>query len=135
MKRLALFALLVMLLVSIAAPAALAQGSDPFVFSVGVDNRHGGYLATTHLIARGHRHIAYVASSPDRSDNSERLAGYRQALTEAGFDPVYGARPLKRAIQQQIENPLAKEILGGKYAGGDTVKVTASGGEIAFAKG
>ena len=59
----------------------------------------------------------------------------RDQLGEAGFDPVYGARPLKRAIQQQIENPLAKEILGGKYAGGDTVKVTASGGEIAFAKG
>jgi ATP-dependent Clp protease ATP-binding subunit ClpB len=58
-----------------------------------------------------------------------------KAIAAAGFDPVYGARPLKRAIQQQIENPLAKEILGGKYAGGDTVKVTASGGEIAFAKG
>ena len=58
-----------------------------------------------------------------------------KAIAAAGFDPVYGARPLKRAIQQQIENPLAKEILGGRYAGGDTVKVTASGGEIAFAKG
>ena len=41
-------------------------------------------------------------------------------VAEAGFDPVYGARPLKRAIQQQIENPLAKEILAGKYAAGDT---------------
>ena len=55
-------------------------------------------------------------------------------LAKAGFDPVYGARPLKRAIQQQIENPLAKEILAGKYAAGDTIKVTASGGEIAFRK-
>ena len=44
-------------------------------------------------------------------------------VAEAGFDPVYGARPLKRAIQQQIENPLAKEILSGKYAAGDTVRV------------
>jgi len=58
-----------------------------------------------------------------------------KAVAAAGFDPVYGARPLKRAIQQQIENPLAKEILAGKYAAGDTVKVTAALGEIAFAKG
>ncbi|MBN8479514.1 MAG: ATP-dependent chaperone ClpB [Burkholderiales bacterium] len=58
-----------------------------------------------------------------------------KAVAAAGFDPVYGARPLKRAFQQQIENPLAKEILGGRYANGDTVKVTASGGEIGFRKG
>ncbi|GMU71070.1 MAG: ATP-dependent chaperone ClpB [Burkholderiales bacterium] len=58
-----------------------------------------------------------------------------KAVASAGFDPVYGARPLKRAIQQQIENPLAKEILGGRYAPGDTIRVTATGGEIAFAKG
>ena len=58
-----------------------------------------------------------------------------KAVAAAGFDPVYGARPLKRAIQQQIENPLAKEILGGRYAPGDTVKVGATGGEIAFSKG
>jgi ATP-dependent Clp protease ATP-binding subunit ClpB len=56
-------------------------------------------------------------------------------VAEAGFDPVYGARPLKRAIQQQIENPLAKEILGGRYAAGDTIEVGATGGEVTFAKG
>jgi ATP-dependent Clp protease ATP-binding subunit ClpB len=56
------------------------------------------------------------------------------AVASAGFDPVYGARPLKRAIQQQIENPLAKEILSGRYAPGDTVTVGATGGEITFAK-
>ncbi len=56
-------------------------------------------------------------------------------VAEAGFDPVYGARPLKRAIQQEIENPLAKDILGGKYGAGDTVKVGAAGGKLAFAKG
>jgi ATP-dependent Clp protease ATP-binding subunit ClpB len=55
-------------------------------------------------------------------------------VSEAGFDPVYGARPLKRAIQQEIENPLAKEILGGKYAAGDTIKVGTSGGKITFVK-
>src|SRR5512132_107782 len=57
-----------------------------------------------------------------------------KSVAQAGFDPVYGARPLKRAIQQEIENPLAKEILSGKFAPGDTVKVAAAGGEIAFAK-
>jgi len=55
-------------------------------------------------------------------------------VAQAGFDPVYGARPLKRAIQQQIENPLAKEILSGKYAAGDTVNVKMAGSQIAFAK-
>ena len=55
-------------------------------------------------------------------------------VAQAGFDPVYGARPLKRALQQQIENPLAKEILSGKYAAGDTVNVKMAGSQIAFAK-
>jgi len=47
----------------------------------------------------------------------------RDKLAEAGFDPVYGARPLKRAIQQQVENPLAQEILRGRFNPGDTIKV------------
>jgi ATP-dependent Clp protease ATP-binding subunit ClpB len=58
-----------------------------------------------------------------------------KAVAAAGFDPVYGARPLKRAIQQQIENPLAKEILAGHYAPGETVRVTATLGEIVFENG
>jgi len=41
-------------------------------------------------------------------------------LGEAGFDPVYGARPMKRAIQQQLENPLAQQILAGNFVAGDT---------------
>ncbi|HPY38879.1 MAG TPA: ATP-dependent chaperone ClpB [Thiolinea sp.] len=44
-------------------------------------------------------------------------------IAEAGFDPVYGARPLKRAIQHQVENPLAQEILAGKFLPGETIKV------------
>jgi ATP-dependent Clp protease ATP-binding subunit ClpB len=55
-------------------------------------------------------------------------------IAKVGFDPVFGARPLKRAIQQEIENPLAKEILAGKFAAGDTIKVAAAGGGITFAK-
>ena len=46
-----------------------------------------------------------------------------QMIGNAGFDPVYGARPLKREIQQQIENPLAQKMLSGDYAPGDTVKI------------
>jgi ATP-dependent Clp protease ATP-binding subunit ClpB len=55
-------------------------------------------------------------------------------LGNVGFDPVFGARPLKRAIQQQLENPLAKEILEGKFASGDTVAVDAEHGRLVFAK-
>ena len=55
-------------------------------------------------------------------------------LGNIGFDPVYGARPLKRAIQQQLENPLAQRILSGEYANGDTVGVDADGGKLVFAK-
>ena len=53
----------------------------------------------------------------------------------AGFDPVYGARPLKRAIQSQIENALAKEILAGKFMAKDTIKVDYREGAFNFAKG
>ncbi|GGZ51582.1 chaperone protein ClpB [Lysobacter xinjiangensis] len=53
-------------------------------------------------------------------------------LGNVGFDPVYGARPLKRAIQQQLENPLAQRILSGEFAQGDTVRVRTEGGHLAF---
>ncbi|KAF1708616.1 ATP-dependent chaperone ClpB [Pseudoxanthomonas sacheonensis] len=58
-----------------------------------------------------------------------------QLLGNVGFDPVYGARPLKRAIQQQLENPLAQKILAGEFAGGDTIRVGASGGGLVFTRG
>ncbi len=58
----------------------------------------------------------------------------RDKLGEAGYDPVYGARPLKRAIQQQVENPLAQAILSGKFGSGDRVRATASGNGLEFAK-
>ena len=55
-------------------------------------------------------------------------------LAKEGFDPIYGARPLKRAIQSQIENPLAKAILEGRFAPKDTIKVDWKNGSMAFAK-
>jgi ATP-dependent Clp protease ATP-binding subunit ClpB len=56
-------------------------------------------------------------------------------LGEAGFDPVYGARPLKRAIQSQLENPLAQEILAGRFGPGSTVQVDAEGENLSFTLG
>ena len=53
-------------------------------------------------------------------------------LSEAGFDAVYGARPLKRAIQQRIENPLAQAVLAGEYSPGDTVIVDVVAGKLEF---
>ena len=55
-----------------------------------------------------------------------------QKIAEAGYDPVYGARPLKRAIQQQIENPLSKAILAGRFGPKDTIPVRVRNGELAF---
>jgi len=55
-------------------------------------------------------------------------------IANAGFDPVYGARPLKRAIQAQLENPLAKAILEGRFAAKDTIKVDCTGGVMKFEK-
>ncbi len=56
-------------------------------------------------------------------------------LGEAGFDPVYGARPLKRAIQQQLENGLAQAILRGDFSSGDTIRVDVSEQGLLFNKG
>jgi ATP-dependent Clp protease ATP-binding subunit ClpB len=58
----------------------------------------------------------------------------KEALAEAGWDPTYGARPLKRAIQRLVENPLALRLLEGDFADGDAIRVDAQNGEIDFAK-
>ncbi|QNH20223.1 ATP-dependent Clp protease subunit [Xanthomonas sp. GW] len=57
-----------------------------------------------------------------------------ELLGNVGFDPVYGARPLKRAIQSQLENPLAQQILSGQFLSGDTINVGAEGGRLTFEK-
>jgi len=56
-------------------------------------------------------------------------------LAEAGYDPVFGARPLKRAVQALIENPLARRILDGEFGSGDTIVIGAVGGELSFGHG
>jgi ATP-dependent Clp protease ATP-binding subunit ClpB len=55
-------------------------------------------------------------------------------LSEAGFDPVFGARPLKRAIQTHIENPLAQEMLSGQFSAGDTIRVEVKDTEFVFTR-
>ncbi|MEW8334106.1 MAG: ATP-dependent chaperone ClpB [Candidatus Thiodiazotropha sp.] len=74
----------------------------------------------------------------------QRLSDHEMGLTitdaaldrlgEAGFDPVYGARPLKRAIRQQLENPLAQEILAGRFGPGDTIQVDSNDEGLIFSK-
>ena len=55
-------------------------------------------------------------------------------IASAGFDPVYGARPLKRAIQSEIENPLAREILAGNFVAKDIVLIDCMAGKMTFNK-
>jgi ATP-dependent Clp protease ATP-binding subunit ClpB len=70
----------------------------------------------------------------DRGLRLELTDAARAALAEAGWDPTYGARPLKRAIQRLLENPLALRLLEGEFAEGDTVRVDAGDGGLTFAK-
>jgi len=58
----------------------------------------------------------------------------RHLLVEEGYDPVYGARPLKRTIQRKLLDPLAMEMLQGAFADGDTIRVEAAGDDLAFVK-
>jgi ATP-dependent Clp protease ATP-binding subunit ClpB len=70
----------------------------------------------------------------DRRITLELTDAAKEALAEAGWDPAYGARPLKRAIQRLVENPLALRLLEGDFADGDTIRVDAHGDEIVFDK-
>ena len=71
----------------------------------------------------------------DRDMGLQVSRGALDRLGEAGFDPVYGARPLKRAIQQQLENPLAQEILAGVFGPGDVIHVNATSEGLTFSRG
>ena len=62
-------------------------------------------------------------------------AAARDRLAQSGYDPVYGARPLKRAIRQQLENPLAQRILRGDFGPGDTIRVGVASDGLSFRKG
>jgi ATP-dependent Clp protease ATP-binding subunit ClpB len=70
----------------------------------------------------------------ERGLGLELTEAAKETLAEAGWDPAYGARPLKRAIQRLVENPLALRLLAGDFAEGDTVLVDAQNNELAFTK-
>ncbi len=79
--------------------------------------------------------IEYLRTRLAEHDLELRLtAAALDRLGEAGFDPVYGARPLKRAIRQQLENPLAQEILSGAFVHGDTIAVDSVADSLSFRK-
>jgi ATP-dependent Clp protease ATP-binding subunit ClpB len=70
----------------------------------------------------------------ERRISIELTDAAKETLAEAGWDPAYGARPLKRAIQRLVENPLALRLLEGDFADGDTILIDARDGEIVFEK-
>jgi ATP-dependent Clp protease ATP-binding subunit ClpB len=70
----------------------------------------------------------------ERGITLELTDGARELIAEAGWDPAYGARPLKRAIQRLLENPLALRLLEGEFSEGDTIRAYAELGEIRFAR-
>ncbi len=70
----------------------------------------------------------------ERGLSLELTDAAKEVVTEAGWDPTYGARPLKRALQRLVENPLALRLLEGDFVEGDTVLVDAADGELVFTK-
>ncbi len=100
---------------------------DEVVVFHGLDEKHIARIAGIQLRYLDKR-LARLEMSIEVSDAA--LA----ELATAGFDPVFGARPLKRAIQERIENPLAKAILEGRFAAKDHIRVGADNGRIHFEK-
>ena len=95
-----------------------------------------------HLLGREQiRGIAAIQLQALEQRLAERELGleisdaFMDRLVEAGFDPVYGARPLKRAIQQELENPLAQRILAGEFQPGDVIVVDLEDDEPSFSSG
>lgn len=100
---------------------------DEVVVFHGLDQKHIRNIARIQLKRLEHR-LAQLEIGLQATDAA------LDQVSEAGFDPVYGARPLKRAIQSEIENPLAKMILNGEYGPKDVVQIDAKNGLILFGK-
>jgi ATP-dependent Clp protease ATP-binding subunit ClpB len=100
---------------------------DELVVFHGLDQKHISSIARIQLDTLEKR-LAKMDIGLEVSDAALRK------LAEAGFDPVYGARPLKRAIQQELENPLSKAILKGSFGPKDTIQVDVAGSELGFKK-
>jgi ATP-dependent Clp protease ATP-binding subunit ClpB len=94
-----------------------------------------------HMLSREHLkkivdiQLGYLADRlKDRKMRIEFTDKARDLVMEQGYDPVFGARPLKRTIQQQVENPLAMELLAGKFSDGDTIVVDGDAHGFVFKK-
>jgi len=92
-------------------------------------------LAEDHIASIARIQLKYLEQRLARMEMKLEVSDAAVAeIAKAGFDPVFGARPLKRAIQGQIENPLAREILSGHFAAKDTIRVDLRNGQIVFEK-
>ncbi|MGB4813188.1 MAG: ATP-dependent chaperone ClpB [Methylophilaceae bacterium] len=93
-------------------------------------------LGDTHIKSIASIQMQYLAKRMVAMDMTLKVTDAALAeIASAGFDPVYGARPLKRAIQSEIENPLAREILAGNFMAKDVVEVDYKAGKMQFSKG
>ncbi len=93
-------------------------------------------LDEKHIAQIGRIQLQYLEKRLARMDMSMEVSEAALALiAEAGFDPIFGARPLKRAIQEKIENPLARQMLEGKFAAKDVIRVDVAKGQLVFTKG
>jgi ATP-dependent Clp protease ATP-binding subunit ClpB len=92
-------------------------------------------LGRVHIRAIADIQIGYLKQRLAERDMGIELSdAAMDLLGESGFDPVYGARPLKRAIRQQLENPLAQEVLAGRFGIDDVIKVDAGPDGLVFTK-
>ena len=93
-------------------------------------------LAPAHLTRIVEIQLRYLHDRLGERDLALQLdEAARERLAQAGYDSIYGARPLKRAIQQQLENPLAQQILDGSFGPGDTIRVSVGAEGLEFMKG
>ena len=95
-------------------------GSKGYWFDIGDVQLH---ISCEKPLPRSTRHTAFEVTDIDAA---------RKQLAEEGYDPVYGARPLKRVIQQRLQNELANAILGGEFAEGAKITIDVQNGDFTF---
>ena len=91
-----------------------------------VNGRHPDRLSETEIV----KFVKFKRRLADQQFTLEVDDAALAVLVKDGYDPAYGARPVKRAIQRDLENPIAKLIVSGKFLPGATIKVTAKEGRI-----
>jgi ATP-dependent Clp protease ATP-binding subunit ClpB len=87
-------------------------------------------IVVFHMLSR--ENLARIMDIQLRRVNELMSESAREYLAEAGYDPDFGARPLKRAIQREMQDPLALKIVSGDFRPGETIRVDLGGGELKF---